>query len=346
MKQENEKLIKRFLFGEMAEEERFDLEERFITDANLFEEIKIVEDDLIEKYVRGWMNPAEVSKFEKNFLTTNKRRERVEFSRQLINKLEGQKESVAVSVKKNENNSEDISIWEKLAGLFSTPKIAMAGALALIIGILGSWFLYQNFNTTNKNIVKNENSENIENPIEAASARPIDSPVEIPKTNQNNSVNIEDNSQINANKSNENANKTPQKTPTPNKTTEKPKQTPIPQKTPPISKTAPNPILALFGGTVRSEGKNNVLKLPKEAKAATLQLNLESVDYKNYSAQLTDADGNVLFQKENLKAGKSKINFNVPAKNLKRGDYIIKLFGKNESGENESVADFQFRVQQ
>ncbi len=67
MKTENEKLIERFLSGEMPEDERFDFEERFITDADLFEEVKAFEDDLIEKYVRGWMNPAEAAKFEQIF---------------------------------------------------------------------------------------------------------------------------------------------------------------------------------------------------------------------------------------------------------------------------------------
>lgn len=103
-------------------------------------------------------------------------------------------------------------------------------------------------------------------------------------------------------------------------------------------------MLALFAGTLRSEGKTNELNLPKNAKGATLQLNLESVDYKNYQAELTDADGNVIFQSGRLTANKSKINFFIPSKNLNKGDYIIKLYGKNDSGENESAADFQFRV--
>lgn len=324
MELENEKLIKRFLFGEMAEEERFDFEERFVTDKNLFEEIKAVEDDLIEKYVRGWMNPAEQSRFEKHFLTTEKRRDRVEFSRQFINKIAEQ--AVSVPVKKNaELTAENISVWDKFAAWFLTPKIAMSGALALIIAVLGSWFFYQNLRSETPEIVKNQNNENLEKPIPTLTPTPTILP-EIPANNE-------------VNNSNENVNKTPEK---PEVEIEK---TPTPIKTP-VQKTAPNPVLALFSGTVRSDGKNNVLNLPKEAKAATLQLNLESNDYKIYSAQLTDANGNVIFQRAGLNARNSKINFTIPAANLKRGDYIIKLSGRNNAGENESVADFQFRVNQ
>ena len=335
MKTENEKLIERFLSGEMPEDERFDFEERFITDADLFEEVKASEDDLIEKYVRGWMNPAEAAKFEQIFLTTNKRRERVEFSRQLIGKIEAQKEAFAV--KKNaENISAAESVWNNLKAFLLTPKIAMAGALVLTIAVFGSWFLYKNLNG-NSEIVKNENNINVENPPEIETPKPTISPVESTENNQNNSENVNLESSINSENAPLNSND--------NRTPNKEKETPTPTKTP-VQKTAPNPVLALFSGTVRSGGKNNVLNLPKEAKAATLQLNLQSNDYKIYSAQLTDADGNVIFQNGKLNARKSKINFTIPAGNLKRGDYIIKLSGKNDAGENESVADFQFRVNQ
>ncbi|CAN5767428.1 hypothetical protein BH20ACI4_BH20ACI4_16920 [soil metagenome] len=316
----------------MAEAERFDFEERFVADADLFEEIKTVEDELIEKYVRGWMNPADNSKFEKHFLTTEKRRERVEFSRQLINKIAEQ--AVSAPVKKNaELRAENISLRDRIAAFFLTPKIAMAGALALIFAVIGSWFLYQNFKSGTPEIVKNENTKNLETLTPTITPKPTVLP----------EIAINNNQQIPANNeetnSNENINKAP----------EKPeveiKQPPTPIKTP-VKKTAPNPVLALFAGTVRSEGKTRVLNLPKEANAATLQLNLESADYKTFQAELTDADGNVLFRQSNLKANRSKINFTIPAEKLERGDYIIKLNGKNASGENESVADFQFRVNQ
>ena len=337
MKPENEEIIKKFLLGEMPETERFDFEEQFITDADLFEEIKVVEDELIEKYVRGWMNPAERSKFEQNFLTTNKRHERVEFLRQMINKIEDQSE--AVGVKKNVETASPESVWDRLTALFLTPKIALASSLALILAVFGVWIFYTNFGGTAE-IVKNENNKNVENLAETKIPQPIVSPVKLPENNQNNSENVNNNRTNNENNlpkpplnSDENINKSAT---SPKENTTK---TPTPT-------TAPNPILALFSGTIRSNGKNNLLNLPKEAKAATLQLNLEANDYKIYLAQLTDADGNVIFQRSNLTPRKSKINFNIPAKNLKKGDYIIKLFGKNKAGENESVADFQFRVNQ
>ena len=335
---DSKNLIKKFFFGEMTEDERIEFEDNFLANAGLFEEIKAFEDDLIEKYVRGWMNPAESSKFEQAFLTTKKRRERVEFSRQFIKQVEELKSIEAAETKNSaENDASAKSFRETLFEFFSTPKFAGAGAFALIIAFFGSWLLYQNL-IDQSEFVKNDN-KNVENPIKT------ETPVELTENNQENpgfennrnQTKTEDNSQQSPTNTNENRNEST------NKPIEEIKKTPTPIKTP-IQRAAPNPVLALFPGTVRSDGKNYILKLPKTAKAATFQLNLDTTDYKNYTAQLTDADGIVVFQSGNLRAVKSKINFKIPAANLRKGDFIIKLFGKNDAGENESVADFQFRV--
>lgn len=338
IKLENKKLIREFLFGELPEQERLELEEKFITDAKFFEEIKVVEDELIEKYVRRWMDSAENSKFEQNFLTTKKRRAGVEFSRRMISKLQEQRAEI-IAVKKNDAVISEESVWQKLAGLFLTPKTAMAAAFSMLIIVFGSWFLYQNMSDKKTEIVKNQNSEILENPKQIITPTPDISPEKLAKNVENN---IED---VN-NKQDENLENKPSIKKTPKKSNEKIKKIPTPTKTPQIKKSAPNPVLALFAGTLRSAGETNELNLPKNAKGANLQLNLESVDYKNYQAALTDAGGNVIYQKSNLKPKKSQINFFIPSKNLNKGDYIIKLYGKNDSGKNESAADFQFRVNQ
>ena len=335
IKSENEKLIREFLLDELPEQQRFEFEERFITDASLFEQIKIVEDGLIEKYIRGWMNSAERLKFEKNFLTTEKRRGRVEFSRQFINEIQNISAGNVI-VKTTDEAVSNESVWQKFAGIFLTPKIAAAAAFAVLIAIFGSWFLYQKSNSEKTEIAQKKTTETptpIQTPTPEVSV--IETPNE-PEDNQNETVENEtdaDNSLIK---------EIPQQSP---KVTEQiiQKNT-TPKPTPEIKTSPPNPVLALFAGTMRSEGKNNVLNLPENAKSATLQLNLETVDYKVYQSNLTDADGNVIFRRDNLKAKKSKINLFIPAENLLKGDYIIKLFGKNDAGENESVADFQFRI--
>lgn len=310
--QTNNKKINKFFFGEMTEEERFEFEQSFVANPDLLEEMRAFEADLIEKYVRGWMNPAEKLKFEQNFLNTKKRREKVEFSRQLISELR----------QETELEPEKESIWNKLGRLFLTPKIALGTAFALLILIFGGWFLSRNSETEKPEIVKNENSSNIETANKNIN---VNTEKNIVNTNQPSNANIETNS-VNV----------PVKSPTPTKTPE-PRKTPIP-------KTAPNPTLALFAGTLRADGEINELNLPENSTGATFQLNLKRVDYKQFQAEITDGNGKIVYRSRNLKPQKSVITLFVPAKNLSKGDYRINLYGKNSANKNESAADFQFRV--
>lgn len=313
---ENDKKIQRFFFGEMAEDERFEFEREFAVSPELLEEMRAFEADLIEKYVRGWMNPAEKSGFERNFLNTGKRREKVEFSRQLIRELRPD-----AALQDNERQAE--SIRSRFARLFSAPKFALGTAVFVIfITIFGGWFLMRNPELEKVEIAKNRNSAETANPD-----RNTNSNVEIDTVNSNQAraANLETDSA-----------KDPVKSPEPVNTPE-PKKTAIP-------KTAPNPVLTLFAGTLRSSGKINELNLPENTGGATFRLNLKTVDYKQFQAEITDGNGKPVFRSGNLTPRKSILNLFVPAKNLPKGDYRIEIYGRNAAGEYESAADFQFRV--
>ncbi len=309
---DNQQNFEKFFFGKMAEDERFAFENEFAADYELLEKMRAFEADLIEKYIRGFMDSAEKVKFETHFLKTEKRRNKVEFSRRLIAELR----------QKTTNEVEKESVWNWFGKLFFTPKFAFGTAFALLVLIFGGWFLTRNLETDKTEIVKNGNSANTE-----IANKNINLNVEtnIFNSNQNTQSNVETNST-----------KTLEKSPTPTKT-------PEPKKTP-IETISQNPVLALFAGTLRTDGEINELNLPKNASGATFRLNLKTVDYKIFQAEITDGNGKIIYRSGNLKPQKSALNLFVPAKNLGKGDYRINLYGKNSAGKNESAADFQFRV--
>lgn len=314
MKQENlynETEIRRFLLGEFKEKERTALEEKFLADEDFFVQIQAAEDDLIEDYVRG--NLKEKEKFEREFLTTKKRRERVAFTRVMIAKLNE-------TAKKTEVVSEKMSFFASLIEFFRQPKFAFGAAFSILALVFGFWFLA------------------VRKPVEIVqqiTPMPTLQPIvnQATAVNQNVAVNQNTNITVNSNlpekhetnKANSNIEK-------PKKTEEKPKETVV------------NPVLALFAGGVRSDGKTNELNLPKSSQGASLVLNLESQDYQTYRAEIVDQNGNVIYRSGKLKPRNSRVFAFVPSKNLKRGDYLLKLYGFNPSGEEESAADFQFRV--
>lgn len=342
---ENKKLIESFFYGELPEKERFEFEERFVSDAALFDEVKAFEDDLIESYVRGWMGPVQRSIFEQKFLTTDKRRERVEFSHVLIEKVNELSQRDVAKVA-NSVYPADHSIWEKLGAFLFSPKIALTAAAALIAAGFGGWVLYQSFSGSGIETVKNPDPTVIRTPESTFSPTPNSRSQDLTPENGETADNPNSGDSTETNDSVERVGTNQMGKPTPEVIKPRAEKPPVTTKTPipPRTVNPPNPVIALFPGLVRSGGKLNELSLADGAKGATLRLNLESVDYKVYEARLSDASGNVIYQKEDLTTARSKVSVFVSSRNLKKGDYILKLYGKNAAGENESVADYQFRV--
>jgi hypothetical protein len=315
---------RRFFLGDMAEHERDGFEANFIENQELFDRLSVVEDELIESYVRDTLAAGDRQKFEQNFLVSKRRRERVEFTRGLIGKL-GQ-EKKASAVKKTETAAAaQNSVWRSITDFLRAPAFAFSAA-AILLAVLGGWFLLRNPAEPNVAVQAT--------PTPAPTPRPVSSnSIQPEQTNQNLPANTGP-TPGNINGTNK------------NKPAER-QETPLPAKTPSSRADEPrtvNPVLALFTGALRSEGKTNELNLPANAGNVLLQLNLPSQDYKIYRAEIVTPDGKTVARAGNLRPNASKINLTVPAAKLSRGDYIVKLSALNPQNEPESVADFTFRV--
>lgn len=77
-------LLVRYVLGEASPEECSGLEDNYFADADLFEELVAAENDLVDAYARGQLADADRRKFEKHFLVTPERRQRVEFAKALL----------------------------------------------------------------------------------------------------------------------------------------------------------------------------------------------------------------------------------------------------------------------
>src|SRR5436190_9490399 len=59
------------------------VEERLMSDSTFYEELLILEDELIDQYVRGRLSESNQATFEKYFLLSPERRQKVRFARAL-----------------------------------------------------------------------------------------------------------------------------------------------------------------------------------------------------------------------------------------------------------------------
>jgi hypothetical protein len=89
------------------------------------------------------------------------------------------------------------------------------------------------------------------------------------------------------------------------------------------------------------------LNLPKgEQDVVRLQLVLKPDQTGPYRAELVTSEGSSVFSADSLKPtdSRAEIDFDVPARLLKTGDYQIRL-GRGNEGSRESLGSYYFRVQ-
>ncbi len=138
MRQEHdidERMI-RYLLGESSEEELAQMEAQFFADDECFGRLLAAEDDLIDDYVRDDLPPSQREQFERHFLTSTQRRERVEFARALMKTV-----SAAPPGRPVQTRPEPISGRPPFLG---RPAIQWAmAALALVAIAVSAWLLVQ-----------------------------------------------------------------------------------------------------------------------------------------------------------------------------------------------------------
>src|SRR5262245_49147352 len=81
--------LTRYLLGGLSEEEKPALEEQYVADPRLFDEIACAESDLVDDYVRGRLPNDTRERFERVYLSDSRRRERVTFAEALLASVKG-----------------------------------------------------------------------------------------------------------------------------------------------------------------------------------------------------------------------------------------------------------------
>jgi hypothetical protein len=130
--------MRRYFLGGLPQEERDHLEDRYLTDQEVFEELVATENDLIDAYVRGELSGEERQSFVLAYSSTPDRRERVEFARALNH---------ASALARQSAQIQRVSLWKSAWAFISIqqaiPRWALVGA-ALVVVVPGSWLLEQN----------------------------------------------------------------------------------------------------------------------------------------------------------------------------------------------------------
>ncbi|HWC76398.1 MAG TPA: hypothetical protein VG778_02995 [Blastocatellia bacterium] len=80
----DDEMFARYLLGKLSEEELDQIDERHFGDREFIEQLLVVEDDLIDSYVRGDLSPTDRRQFETHFMRSPERQRRVILARSLM----------------------------------------------------------------------------------------------------------------------------------------------------------------------------------------------------------------------------------------------------------------------
>ena len=129
------KVLRSYLLGTLETELQAELEERILCDPAVYEELLLLEDELIDQYVTGGLSEADRQQFETHFLITSERQNKLRFGQLLKSYLSSKtvpalSENVPVS---------QLNQTPPSGRFFSLLAVAVVVAALMGIGLL-CWF--------------------------------------------------------------------------------------------------------------------------------------------------------------------------------------------------------------
>jgi CHAT domain-containing protein/lipopolysaccharide biosynthesis regulator YciM len=80
---DDQNAVRQYLLRQLSEDEQRIIEQRLLTEDDLFEELEIAEDELIDEYLAGELSVDEHKTFEQNFLVAPERKQKLRFAKAL-----------------------------------------------------------------------------------------------------------------------------------------------------------------------------------------------------------------------------------------------------------------------
>jgi len=318
----NEKLISRYLLGELPEEQQVEIEDRAFSDKDYLAGITAVENDLIDEYVRGDLPTADRERFETRFLASAERRKRVEFAKALRTVVSESPVPEKKLIRNVPGWSWRDSFYAFLNGLNPAARLAfVAAGILLIVG--AAWLFTETLRLrrqVNQLQAEKQSGQDLKQTLDAERKR-----------------NEELNARLNQEKQQR------------EQTDESLRQ--LTESTE-ATKPAPPPVFAsltLLPGLSRGGGQKPNLDLSNDVRLVRLQIGIDPEEqYKSFAVELRTLAGRGVWNRENLAArsrhGTRAVGLTLPATVLKSGEYELRLRGLTEGGASEDVGFYYFNV--
>src|SRR5215510_3123730 len=319
---DNEKLLIRYLLGDLPEEQRLQVEGEFLSDDQRYERLLALENELFYDYAQNKLTPDERAQFEKRFLSSEQNRKKAMIASGLVDKM-----SESASLEKAEQGIADREpqhFWQSLKSYFVTQSAAMKVSLAslaivslaLIWLVIGVVTLRNEFNQLRAQQVVQ--ADRLQQQARQERARADDLSLKLERQTGQNAMLRQELSKMQAQSGGQ-------------------------------GERAPSVIsLVLAPSIIRDQSPGmRKLYLPQGARLLKLLLKLKGeVEYKSYQATLLTAEGVERWSQDMLQAHRTgtgrSIELWLPTKTLAPGDYELRLKGYASDGTLEETGDYYY----
>lgn len=322
----NSEFIRRYLLGELSEEEREQVEQRLMSDDDLYQQLLLAEDELIDEYVTGTLPERDRARFG-HFLRSPELQQDVRFTVALRKHAI---ESAPPVTPEPAATAARVPLLERLRNFFMRPALGVSLAAALLVAVLlAAWLATQNSRLRRQ--VGRLQAEQTLTPTPPQDLREQLASERLRNEQLAAQLRREQESNASATR---NAEGPPEK-----------QQTPAPAPRPPRKSQTFVALTLTPGAFIRESGAWEKISLRPGASEVRVRLDLPEGGYRSYRAALKTVDGRDVLENRRLRdVGGKFVQFRIPARLLRPDDYQISLSGLTPSGESEDIGLYYFRV--
>jgi hypothetical protein len=320
---DNEKLLTRYLLGNLSEQQRLQVEGEFLRDDQSYERLLALENELFYDYAQNKLSPGEREQFEKRFLSSEQNRKRAMLASALARKM-----SEAAPVETTEKGIADRErrhFWQSLKSYFVAQSAAMRvslaalaiASIALIWLVIGIVRLRNDINQFRAQQAVQE--DRLQQQAEQERARADELNIKLKREIDENTMLRQELSEMQAQSVGQ-------------------------------GQRYPSVISLVLAPSIISRGQASGMKklyLPPGARLLKLQLKLEGeVEYKSFQVTLLTVEGAERWSRDKLQAkrmGSSRsIDLWLPTRILAPNDYELRLKGYASDGTLEETGDYYY----
>ena len=308
---------KQYLLGKLSDEELARFEERYFADDEVFAELELEEDELIDAYVKGGLTRRERKSFERAMHHSGRLRERIAFGEMLL-------------AKTSPRLSDSKAPW-RLRDLFVRPAL-LATASASLVALVAMSFLSVEWvaqrNESQRLLAERSKLEQQQQQLKQRIQEEDSKAQQLNDQVKNQKQELE--------KAKRDLEKVTQEL-------EATKQQ-LAQRPLEIPSVA---AISLLPGSSRGGSEQELTVKPSE-KLVKLDLGLDSDDYPKYRVSIMSADGRQPIVQAGLRAhgptSSRVVSLKFPKSRLGAGDYVVSVSGLSSAGGYDPVADYRFRL--